>query len=160
MALFSLIGLFFIILLLMSMLAKARPYSKANLPGKPIKTLQMNLVSRLWVYRSSLAALAFGLVFGCLTGWLSTNIAGMVGVFALVIVLLPMRLTFTTQGVGIGDGMFRPWSEFRGVKTNKASVQLEQASRFGRVTFFAKQTEIGQLSQMIERQLQSQSLKS
>jgi hypothetical protein len=160
MSILSLIGILFIILLLMSMLAKARPFSKADLPGKPLKTIRMNLFSRLWVYRFSLAALATGLIFGSLAGWLPLNIAGMVAAFAIVIVLLPMQLTLTTQGMGIGEAMFRSWSEFSGIKTRKSSFQLEQTSVLGQMTIFINQREIGPVAKLIERQLQAQSSKS
>lgn len=154
MSILPLLGIFFIILLLMSMLAKARPMMKAGLPGKPLTTIRMNLLSRLWVFRSSLAALLTGLVFGSLSGWLTVNIAGMIAAFALVIVLLPMKLTLTTQGLGIGEGMFRPWSDFSGFRAKRSSLQLEQPSAFGRLTLFFAPSEIDQVTRLVERHVQ------
>lgn len=154
MSILPLLGIFFIVLLLMSMLAKARPMSKAQRPGKPLTIIRMNLLSRLWVYRSSLAALLTGLVFGNLSGWLAPNIAAMIAAFALVIVLLPMKLTLTTQGLGIGEGMFRPWSDFSGFKAKGWSLQLEQPSVFGRLTLFIAPGEINEVTKLIERHIQ------
>ena len=154
MSILPLLGIFFIILLLMSMLAKARPMMKAGRPGKPLTMIRMNLLSRLWVYRSSLAALLTGLVFGSLSGWLAPNIAAMVAAFALVIVLLPMKLTLTTQGLGIGEGMFRPWSDFSGFKAKGSSLQLEQPSVFGRLTLFIAPGEIAEVTKLVERHIQ------
>jgi hypothetical protein len=157
MSFLPLISFFLIASLLMSMLAKARPWTKAAVPGKPLKTLSMNLLSRLWVQRFSLFALLTGLAFGVAAGWLPTNIAGMVTAFAIVIVLMPMQLTLTTQGVGIGQAMFRPWSDFSGFKTKKSSLELLQPSAVGRLTLFIKPAEMNNVLKHVERHIQDRS---
>jgi hypothetical protein len=160
MSILPMISFFLIATLLMSMLAKARPWSKAAVPGKALKTLPMNLLSRMWVQRFSLFALLTGLVFGVVAGWLPVNIAGMVAAFAFVIVLMPMQLTLTTQGVGIGQAMFRPWSDFSGFKTKKSSLELLQSSAFGRLTLFIKPAEMSNVLKHVERHIQYSSPKS
>src|SRR5215212_550037 len=101
MSILLLISYLLIALLLMNMLAKARPKIKDAMPGKKIKTLPMGFISRFQLQRSSLLALLTGVVFGTVTGWLTVSTAGIVGVLALVTMLLPMQYTFTTQGVAL-----------------------------------------------------------
>ncbi len=117
----SIIGYIMIALLLMSMLAKARPKIKDPMPGKALTNLSMGLPSRFQLHRSSLLALLTGIVFGVLTGWLPLSTAAIVGAFAVITILLPMRYTFTTKGVGVGEGIFYPWSDFSGFKAQASN---------------------------------------
>jgi hypothetical protein len=123
-----LISYLLIALLLMNMFAKARPRLKDPLPGKKLKTLPMSLVSRFQLQRSSLLALLMGVVFGMATGWFPASTAGLVGALALVAILLPMQYIFTTQGVGLGGGIFYPWNEFSGFIAKQKSLTLTHPS--------------------------------
>jgi hypothetical protein len=80
----TLISYLFIAILLINMLAKARPRIKDAMPGKKLKTLPMSFVSRFQLQRSSLLALLMGIVFGAATGWLPISTAGIVGTLALI----------------------------------------------------------------------------
>jgi hypothetical protein len=147
----SLIGYFMIILLLMSMMAKARPKVKDPIPGKKLKSLPMGFVSRFQMQRCSLLALLMGIVFGVSTGWLSLSTAGLIGSIAVITILLPTHYTFTTQGVGLGDGMFYPWNDFSGFTAKEKSLELTHPSIFGRLTLFVKPAEMTNVLQYVER---------
>jgi len=147
----SLIGYLLIILLLMSMMAKARPRAKDPMPGKKLKTVPMRFVSRFQMQRSSLLALLMGMVFGIFTGWLSLATAGLVAAIAAITILLPMHYTFTTQGVGLGDGMFYPWNDFSGFVAKETSLELNHPSIFGRLTLFVQPAEMSNVLQYVER---------
>ena len=147
----SLIGYFLIILLLMSMMAKSRPRVKDPMPGKKLKTLPMGFTSRFQMQRSSLLALLMGMVFGLSTGWLSLATAGLVSTIAVITILLPMHYTFTTQGIGLGDGMFYPWNDFSGFVAKEKSLELNHPSIFGRLTLFVKPAEMTNVLQYVER---------
>ena len=147
----SLIGYLLIILLLMSMMAKARPRVKDALPGKKLKSLPMGFVSRFQMQRSSLLALLMGIVFGISTGWLSFATAALIGAIAVITTLLPMYYTFTTQGIGLGDGMFYPWNDFSGFVAKEKSLDLTHPSIFGRLTLFVKPAELTDVLQYVER---------
>src|SRR5215212_6317224 len=101
----TLVSYLFIALLLMNMMAKARPRVKDPMPGKKLKTLPMDFASRFRLQRSSLLALLMGIVFGTATDWLPVSTAGIVAALAIITILLPMQYTFTTKGVGLGDGI-------------------------------------------------------
>lgn len=147
----SLIGYIMIVLLLMSMLAKARPKIKEPAPGKALKTLPMGLPSRFQLHRSSLLALLTGIVFGIVTGWLSIDSAAIVGVIAIITILLPMRYTFTTKGVALGEGMFYPWSDFSGYMAKGSSLKFDHPSFFRRLTLFIKPAEMNNVLEYVER---------
>ncbi|GAB4580866.1 MAG: hypothetical protein Fur0022_36100 [Anaerolineales bacterium] len=125
-----------IALLLMTMFAKVRPWVKVQPPGKVIKTIPMGWWARVQVHRSTLWALGFVLVFGTVTGWLAASLAFMIGVFSLVMLLIPMRYTFTSQGVAVGEAMFRAWDEFTGIRLLHNRVELQHPHRLGRLSLF------------------------
>jgi hypothetical protein len=147
----TLIGYVLIVLLLMSMLAKARPKVKEPAPGKALKTLPMGLSSRFQVQRSSFLALATGVIFGVLTGWLTLSTAGIVTAIAFTTILLPMRYTFTTKGVAVGDGAFYPWNGFSGFAAKGSRLKLDHPSMFGQLTLLVKPAEMNNVLEYVER---------
>ncbi len=147
----SMIGYVMFALLLMNMLAKARPRIKEPAPGKALQSLPMGLPSRFQLQRSSLLALLTGVVFGIVAGWLPLSTAGIVAAVAIVTVLLPMRYTFTTKGVAVGEGMFYPWSDFSGFAAKGSSLKLDHPSFFRRLTLFVKPAEMNNVLEYVER---------
>lgn len=147
----TLISYVMIAILLMNMMAKARPRIKEAMPGKKLKSLPMGLISRFQLQRSSLLALLVGVVFGASTGWLSLSTAGIVVVLALLTLLIPMQYTFTTQGVALGEGMFYPWKGFTGFKAGEKQLKLTHPSLFGRLTLFVKPAEMTDVLGTVER---------
>jgi hypothetical protein len=123
-------------MILMSMLAKTRPYSKVERTGKVLQEMPLSLLSKVWLHRFSLTALITGLALTGLAGWLPSNMIFMVAAFAVVIVLLPMRLTLTSKGFAVGDAVFRTWDEFTGMKLSKSKLELQNPSFFVRTVFF------------------------
>jgi hypothetical protein len=140
-----------IALLLLSMMAKARPWAKAPLIGKPLRTISLGLLPKVLVYRSSLLALLTGCALSILAGWLPLNMAAMVAAFALLILLAPMRYTITTKGIAVGDGIFRPWSDFSGFKVGRFSLQLAAPSNSGRLTLFVKPAEMDNVLKYVQQ---------
>lgn len=147
---FSLISYLLIALVLMNMMAKVRPWSRNAPPGKTFKNLPMGLISRIWLHRFSLMALLTGIVFGVTTGWLPLNIAGMIGAFAIIIVLLPMRYSLTTKGVAVGDAIYHPWSNFSGFAAKRLGLELTHPSFFGRLTLFINPAEMDSVLEYVE----------
>jgi hypothetical protein len=147
----SILSFAMIAVILMSMLAKARPYAKIKAPGKTLTIIPVTLLSKLWLNRFSLAALTTGLIFTTAAGWLQTNMAFMVIAFALVILLIPMKLTITSQGLAMGDAFFRPWSDFSGVKMTRSKLELQNPSIFKRVILFLKPSKIEPYLKTIEK---------
>ena len=151
MPVFYLMSYILMALLLMSMLAKARPRIKQPAPGRALKTLPMGLPSRVWLHRPSLFALCTGISFGVLTGWLPLRFAAIVGAVAIITVLLPMRYTFTTKGVAVGEGIFYPWRDFSGFVARGSTLKLDHPSLFGRLTLFVKPAEMNSVMEYVAR---------
>jgi hypothetical protein len=150
MVILSYIGYIMIALLLMSMVAKARPKVKEPAPGKALKSIPMGLPSRFLLHRSTLFALLTGIMFGVVAGWLPLSMAGIIGVVAVITLLLPMHYTFTTKGVAVGEGIFYPWRDFSGFIAKGSSLRLDHPSLFGRLTLFIKPAEMGSVLKYVE----------
>ena len=153
----TLISYILIAILLMNMMAKARPRIKEAMPGKKLKTLPMGLIPRFQLQRSSFLALLMGIVFGMFTGWLPVSTAAIVASIALLTILLPMQYTFTTQGVALGDGVFYPWNGFSGFWADRKRLQLTHPSLFGRLTLFIRPAEMSNVLQYVERYVKKDS---
>jgi hypothetical protein len=146
-----------IIFLLMGMMAKARPLIGLNMPGKTLKTIPLGLMPKLQMHRSSLLALLTGCIFGVAAGWLPLNIAEMIGAFTFVIFIMPMRYTLTTKGIGVGNVVFRQWSEFSGFNVKKSSLELASPDSRGRITLFVKPAEMDNVLKYVQRHIKVQS---
>ncbi|MBK9925264.1 MAG: hypothetical protein IPP66_08215 [Anaerolineales bacterium] len=151
MVILSYVGYVMIALLLMSMVAKARPKIKEPAPGKALKSIPMGLPSRFVLHRSSLLALLTGIVFGVVTGWLPLSMAGIIAAVAVITLLLPMRYTFTTKGVSVGEGIFYPWSDFSGFAASGSKLKFDHPSFFGRLTLFIKPAEMSNVLKYAEQ---------
>ena len=136
-------------MLLMNMLAKTRPYAKTNLTGKTLKVLPLSLLSRIWVHRFGLSAMVTGLVLVYFSGWLPTSLIGMMAAFAIVIVLMPMKLTLTSQGLALGESTSLKWDEIRQLKVKKNNLELEQFSFLRKIKLFLKPDDKQQIAKLI-----------
>ncbi|HNB51656.1 MAG TPA: hypothetical protein PK530_06920 [Anaerolineales bacterium] len=151
MSLLPLLSFFLIALLLMTMFAKVRPWAKVQTPGKVLKTIPMGWRARVQVHRSTLMALGFVILFGTGTGWLATPLAFMIGAFSLAMLFIPMRYTFTSQGVAIGEAMFRGWDEFTGIRTLSNRVELQHPQWLGRLSLFVNPQEMEPMLKKIKK---------
>ena len=136
-------------MLLMNMLAKPRPYAKTNLTGKTLKVLPLSLLSRIWIHRFGLSAMVTGLVLVYFSGWLPTSLIGMMAAFAIVIVLMPMKLTLTSQGLALGESTSLKWDEIRQLKVKKNNLELEQFSFLRKIKLFLKPDDKQQIAKLI-----------
>jgi hypothetical protein len=151
MALLPLISLLMIAVLLMSMMAQSRPWMKLKITGKVIKTLPLSFIERVKFHRSTLMAMAMGLFIGRVSGWLPASIALFAGSFALAILFMPMKYTFTTQGVAVGQAIFRPWKEFTNVEKKPNQIVLYHPAFFGRFSLSFKPAELENVLMVIEK---------
>lgn len=155
MVIFSTISYLLLAFMLMNMMAKVRPWSRKPAPGKMFKSLPMGIISRIRLHRFSLAALGTGIAHGLITGWLPLNTAGMIGAFAIIIVLFPMRYSLTTQGVALGDAMFYPWNSFSGFAFKKSGLELGHPSFWGRLTLFIQPAEMDSVVKYVARHVKN-----
>lgn len=141
MIIFPLLSLFLMVNLLIAMMAKARPFGRVTIPGKTLQTMPLRFWQKIMIQRYNVVALAFGLIWGLASGWLNTSLAGLLLVLAVIILFMPMKYTFTSRGVAVGDGIFREWKEFTGISRQGAQILLHHPSFFGRLTLFTRSAE-------------------
>lgn len=141
MVIFPFLSLLLIIFLLMAMMAKARPFGRVEMPGKTLKTVPLGFLQKIMIHRSSVWAIAFGLVWGIASGWLQAPLAALFLALTILILFFPMKYTFTSKGVAVGDGIFREWNEFTGISRQGAQILLHHPSFFGRLTLFTRNAE-------------------
>lgn len=150
MVIFTTISCILMVMLLLSMMAKARPFMRNPIPGKHIKALRMGFWARIQIQQSALLAMVFVIGFGIVAGWLPSGLAFMMGAMTLVVLLLPMNYTFTTSGIALGGGIFRRWEEFSGVQAAKSHVVLEAPKAMDKLTLFANPTEVDQIFKKVK----------
>lgn len=156
----QLVSSLLMIFLLMSMMAKARPFRKLQMPGKPLHRLPVGFLSKLLIHRSSLMALLTGGVFGVLGGWLPLSMVQIFVLFAVAILIFPMNYTLTTKGVAVGNALFHSWSDFSGVSADKSSLKLARPNSFGRLTLSVKPAEMSNVLKFVERHIEVPSTNS
>ena len=139
--------------ILMGMFARIRPYSTIAKPGKTLSVTPLSILSKIWINRFSLGALASGLILTSVLGWLPISMLFMLLAFTLVLLLMPMKLTLTSQGMALGETSFRPWKDFSGVKASKMRLELQHPSMFMRVNLFFIPSKIPPILKTIENHI-------
>lgn len=144
-------------LILITMLVKARPFIRAQKPGQVMATVKLNIWQKMMVHRYSLYALGIVLVLGLLAGWLNGPMEWVIIVLTFAILLLPMQYTFTTQGIAVGDTIYRPWNEFSGYNIRGAQITLQHPAPLANLTLFVTTVEREKVIGFITRRIHSKS---
>jgi hypothetical protein len=100
------------------------PFGGTRYRGRVLKTVSLSFPERLIMQRVNVYAVGGILLLTTVTGLLSTQIELLVVGVAAIIMFLPVRITMTTEGVGINNVVFRPWTDFRGFAIERRRVQL------------------------------------
>ncbi len=143
--------------ILVTMLVKARPFVRVTLPGKVLAKVPLNFWQKIMVHRVSLYSLGAVLILGLLAGWVSGLFEWIMLIVAFAILLLPMNYTFTTQGVAVGDAIFRTWDEFVGYDVRGSHIVLQHPSPFSSLTLFVTSVEREKVLTYITRRIQTKS---
>jgi hypothetical protein len=151
MQILSLISVLLIAVILMSMLTQARPWVRAKVSGKVIQNVPLSFWQKVAFHRSNLLALALGMLFLRMAGFMPEKLVILASCFALALLLLPMQYTFTSHGVAIGSAIFRKWEEFTGVTSKDQQIVLQHSSFFGRLTLYVKPVEISSVLVRLEK---------
>ena len=151
MIILSYIGYIMIALLLMSMMAKARPKVKEPAPGKALQE-HPHGISLTFCAASFKPVRSVDGHRVWRGHWLASicSMAGIISAVAIITLLLPMHYTFTTKGVAVGEGIFYPWSDFSGFIAKGSSLKLDHPSLFGRLTLFIKPAEMDSVLKYVE----------
>jgi hypothetical protein len=86
----------------------------AKARGKVTSRVSLSLMERFLLQRVNLYAIGGVLLLMIVTGSMSTAGELLVLLVAQGILMIPVRCVITSEGVGLNNVVFRPWSEFVG----------------------------------------------
>jgi hypothetical protein len=118
-----LIGLLFLLMLLVMLMRVYLPVG-ARRSGKEIKVVRLSLAERYLLQRVNLYAIGSVLVLMTVTNSISTPVLFFVLLSVQLITLIPVRCHLTSDGVGLNNVVFRPWSDFIGFSVSARRVAL------------------------------------
>ncbi|HWO72970.1 MAG TPA: hypothetical protein VNN21_05375, partial [Dehalococcoidia bacterium] len=116
-------ALLFIAMLIITLMRVVLPRG-ARIHGHPLRTVALSFRERVLFQRVNLYAIGFVLLLTAATGLVSTGWELLVVVTASGILLLPVRLVLTTEGVATNNVVFRPWEEFLGFTAERRRIRL------------------------------------
>ncbi|MGE3075603.1 MAG: ammonium transporter [Dehalococcoidia bacterium] len=93
-------------------------------PGAHRGTISLSFAERLRYHRTFIYPTAAMILLGAATGILKPGIELVLMGVVVGIVSLPVRYHFTSSGVALGRVLFRPYSEFSGVRNDKTGLRL------------------------------------
>jgi hypothetical protein len=114
--------LFASMLLFMFMRVYAPIGAKAS--GKVDKVINLSLPERSLLQRVNVYSIGFVLLLMSITGVMATAVEIAVVLIASMIILLPLRCVLTSQGVGLNNVVFRPWSDFTTFRVESRRIVL------------------------------------
>jgi Amt family ammonium transporter len=92
--------------------------------GKVDKVAHLSLPERTLLQRVNVYSIGAVLLLMSVTGVIASAVEIGVVVIALMILLLPMRCIFTTQGVALNNVVYRPWSDFTMFRVESRRIVL------------------------------------
>src|SRR2546422_2647265 len=114
----------FVAMLAIMLMRVYLPIGGARQRGKPLKTVSLSFSERLHMQRVNAYAIGLVLLLTTATGTLPSGFAIPIVLIATGILLIPVRCIITTEGVGISNVVFRPWSELSGFATERRRIRL------------------------------------
>ena len=92
--------------------------------GKDVGKVALTFRERMLMHRVNMYALGALLILGAVGQWFSTPVEIAFILLSLGIVNLPMRYTFTEEGIACNNVLFRRWKEFEYVRVHGAYLTL------------------------------------
>lgn len=111
-------------LMLVVMLMRVYMPLGAKVGGKVTQTLAMSLPEKALMQRVNVYAIGGVLLLTVVTGLTSPVIELIVVAAALGILTMPVRITMTSEGVGLNNVVYRPWKEFASFSCEKRRITL------------------------------------
>jgi len=96
----------------------------AKAGGRVDKVISLSLAERSLLQRVNVYSIGFVLLLMSVTGVVATGVEIAVIFIASMILLLPIRCLFTSQGVALNNVVFRRWSDFTMFRVESRRVVL------------------------------------
>lgn len=106
--------------------------------GRPFAQVSLTFRERFLTHRVNMYALGGLLLLSAIGGWFSTPVEIAIILLSLGIVNLPMRYTFTTEGIACNNVLYRPWKEFSYVSIQGSRLTLMPRSGFAPLRIFIR----------------------
>jgi hypothetical protein len=100
------------------------PFAGSKARGRVLKTVDLSFPERVIMQRVNIYAIAGVLLMTTITGLLNTEIEFIVVAVSMIILAFPVRAIITSEGIGINNVVFRPWSDFTGFSVERRRIQL------------------------------------
>ena len=92
--------------------------------GTVIRQVTLPFRQRLLYHRTSIYLVGTAMVLGGLGGWLSFAYQVIIVMATFAIVGMKIRYTFTADGVGLNNVVFREWDEFTSVESDARGLKI------------------------------------
>ena len=96
----------------------------ARLEGTLVGEVSLSFRERVQYHRGALYSLGALMFLGALTGNLTAPIELVVTALIYGLLRVPIRYRFTTQGLGLGRLLYRPYTEFAGYRATKKGIAV------------------------------------
>lgn len=96
----------------------------AKTEGTPLGEVRLSFRERVQYHRGLIYSVGVLMLLGAFTGVISAGIELIVAGLTFAVVQMPLRYTFTSQGVGLGRLLFRRYDEFEGYRSSAKGVLL------------------------------------
>lgn len=123
------------IMLIMMLMRVAMPIGAVH-TGQATAQVALSFRERMLLQRTNIYAIGAVLLLFATTGQIATlvEIGTLIAVFGLL--SLPVRYTFTTDGVGLNNVVFRPWNEFQSAQQTSRGLRLIPREGAGAFTIY------------------------
>jgi len=115
--------LLFALMLLVMLMRVYQPLG-TKVAGKVDKIVSLSFPERALLQRVNVYCIGFVLLLMTLTGNISAPAEMLVILAAFSILALPLRFFVTNQGIGLGNVLYRPWSEFSAYRVEGRRIVL------------------------------------
>lgn len=111
-------------LMLMVMLSRVFLPKSVAVTGKAQYEIRLSYIERLIFHRVNLYALGAFLAVLTISGTIPNGLQLLVVLATQAILLVPVRVMVSSDGVAINRALFRPWSDFAGYTTDARRLTL------------------------------------
>jgi hypothetical protein len=112
------------LLMLMVMLMRVYVPIGQKRSGKQVNVVRLRLIERFLLQRVNLYSIGVVLSLMALTDGMALGGQILVLLSAQLILLIPVRCVLTSDGVGLNNVVFRPWSDFAGFSVGPRRIVL------------------------------------
>jgi hypothetical protein len=121
---YALLPVLLLMVMLIIMLMRIILPLGAKVAGKTVKEVRLSFRERVLLQRTNIYAIGTVLLLTTVTGNLSRGWELLVVIVAVMLLMLPVRYFFTTEGIALNNVVYRSWSDFIGYEVRRRGIRL------------------------------------